>query len=77
LVELCHVTARAEGFFTLGIQHDHGDLGVIAPVVDRLFDGDAHVVAQRVQGFGPGERDASGAARFADVDITHGGLSGS
>ena len=77
LVELRHVTTGAEGFFTLGIQHHYGNLGVVAPVVDCLLNGDTHVVAQRVQRLGPGQGDAARAPRFSDVDVTHGGLSGS
>ena len=70
-VEFRDITPGTKGFFALGVDYDHLDVLVIRPRIQRIFDGDAHVVGHRIQCLWSGKGDAAGLANFADIDVVH------
>ena len=54
------IAARAKGFFTLGIQHDAGHIGIMFPRIQSLRDCMHHLQGQGIECLGAVEADQSG-----------------
>ena len=71
VVKIGDIAACTKGTIPFGIDDNQVHFGIVPPCDQSILDLDAHVIAQRIQRLWPCQRDASGAARNADVDIAH------
>ena len=69
IVEFLNVAAGAECLVAGTVDDDQRHGIVIGPGVERLFYGEAHVMAKRIESLGAGQGDPARAAFDADVDV--------
>jgi hypothetical protein len=69
--DLRDVAAGAEGPLARAVEDHELDAGIRAPSVERVLDGEADVVGQRVQCLGAVQRDPARRPFLPDDDLVH------